>query len=55
MIFFGVSKTYRALSSAVEHLVYTEGVGSSILSAPTILLLIKSQKNTLEHIRSRVF
>jgi predicted small lipoprotein YifL len=35
MLFF-----YRVISSAVERLVYTERVGGSIPSSPTILLII---------------
>lgn len=37
-----IVKAYRVISSAVEHLVYTEAVGGSIPSSPTILSLFLS-------------
>ena len=36
----GLVEIYRVISSAVEHLVYTEAVGGSIPSSPTILILL---------------
>lgn len=38
----GFVKPKRVISSAVEHLVYTEAVGGSIPSSPTILLFLLS-------------